>query len=225
MNLLRVLLLAMLATFPEANAYAQHLFSVGAKMGIGSTVTPINPILTVNADSYLMRTNGHLSTGAVIQYLIGNRIGMESGFQMNVYTFNLKNETGFSLKEYFCIAPRFQLLDYQIPVQVMYKIPLPRNLYKHIKLVSGTSIDWLTTQTATQLRHSFSLHNFIVSARIGKETLKHGRMEYGLEYQYSLKRFKLESVDYNQPGETLDGRLSMLCFNFYYFFLNRNIRN
>jgi hypothetical protein len=208
---------------PLPNLYAQHLISIGAKVGVGPTASPINPLLNSNGNGYDMRTNGHFTTGVTAQYLIGNRIGMESGMNLNCYTFNLKSDPHYSLTHYFGINPTIQVFDYQIPVQLMYKIELPRNLYKHIKLVGGTSIDWLTTLVNSRLGHALSLKNIMIGARLGKETLKRGRMEYAVEYQYSLRRFNLNGVNYDQLDDTLNARLSMLCVSYYYFFINRDV--
>jgi hypothetical protein len=212
-----------LLSFHPTNLYAQQQISIGAKVGVGPTASPINPLLTSKGNVYVMRTNGHFTTGVTAQYLIGNRMGMELGMNFNCYTFNIKSDPHYSLTHYFGINPAIQMFDYQIPVQLMYKIELPRNLYKHIKLVGGTSIDWLTTLVNSQLGHALSLKNIMIGARLGKETLKRGRMEYAIEYQYSLRRFDLNGIDYNQLGDTLNARLSMLCFSYYYFFINRDV--
>jgi hypothetical protein len=51
--------------------------------------------------------------------------------------------------------------------------------------------------------------------------MKGSRIEYGLEWQYSLKRFYLKGVNYNQVEERLSSRLSLLTLNLYYLFWNK----
>jgi hypothetical protein len=197
----------------------KNTFSLGGKVGIGASALPLNAELTANGVTRGVRPMTVFSTGILAQYMIGDFMGIESGTHLTHYGYFLnKNSVWQNL---FREDPIIEVFNYQIPVVLLCKIKMPSDPFTSVKLAGGTSVDWLTTDGVTKWGNVVSLNTLYGALRICREKARSRRIEYGLEFQYSFKRFFLKGVNYDQVEESLSSRLSLLNLNFYFFFWNK----
>jgi hypothetical protein len=202
---------------------AQGILSIGAKLGLGASVFPLHAMLDDNDSTWQVYSGTTLTTGILAQYLIGNRIGIESGLHLTHYSYYEKKDASIPRNRVWKSSATTEVFNFQLPVALFYKFTFPSNPFKDIKLVGGTSIDWLSSDLLLQPSRALTLKNIYTSIRIGNERVSGRRLEYGLEFQYSLDRYSLKGTTFNQPDNKLSSRLSVLTLNLYYFFYNKTI--
>jgi hypothetical protein len=203
------------------SAHAQKTFSFGSKAGLGGSAFPLNATFASNGIAEGVRPMTIFTTGAMVQYMITYHAGIESGTHITHYGY-YKNETSV-WQNLTGEDPVTQVFNYQIPVVLLYRVKMPANPFKYVMFAGGTSIDWITADALTTFGEALSLENLYCSVRMGREKVKGKRIEFGLEFQHSFRRFYLKEVNYKQIEESLSSRLSLLTLNFYYFFWNKTL--
>lgn len=222
MNLRPLLFFIFLATMNLPGA-AQGTLSIGAKFGLGASVFPLHAMLDDNDSTWNVYSGTTLTTGILAQYLIGNRIGIESGLHLTHYSYYEKNDASIPRNRLWKSSATTEVFNFQVPVVLFYKFAFPSNPFKDIKLAGGTSIDWLSSDLLLEPSHALTLKNIYASVRIGNERMSGRRLEYGLEFQYSMDRYSLKGTNFNQLDQTLSSRLCVLTLNLYYFFFSKTI--
>src|SRR5690606_33474077 len=151
-----------------------------------------------------------------------DRLGIETGAVINYQQYSRK-ELRNSFKSLLSIDSSIGIFNRQIPIQLFYKMNHPTNPYHHFKITSGISLDWLEAEFLNQKYNSMFVSSLLFGLRMGTEGKKSGRFEYGLQYQYSLGGFHEFTAEGNKTGESLSIKYSLVSFNFYYFFFNRDL--
>lgn len=207
--------------FFTINAHSQGVFHVGAKVGLGGSLFPLHSKLVNDGVSNNAYTGTVLSTGIITQYVIGRRIGFESGFHLNHNSYYYPDQKNVWRRRIWKGAAAVEMFDFQVPIVILYRFPIPSDPFRDITVSAGTSIDWLGTDFMTETSRAMWLKNIYGGVRFGKERMKGNRFEYGLEFQYSLERFDLKGKNYNQLEMEISSRLSALTINIYYFFFDK----
>lgn len=199
----------------------QGMFSTGFKIGAGGSPLPLGARLDVEGSVSRVYAGTTLATGAIVSYMIGNRIGIESGFSVIHYSY-YRSEEDFWRRRVWKGSATLELVDFQVPLSIIYRHNIPSRPYRYISFAGGTSIDWLS-DIASGPYGPLWLKNVCGAVRLGKETMKAHNVEYGLEFQYTLDRFLFQGRDYDQQRYGLDSRLALVSLNFTYFFWRKPV--
>jgi hypothetical protein len=194
---------------------SQNGFAVGFKGGSGVSVFPVHPVFTSNSIEKDVRINPQVHTGVVIQYEIAEKAGIESGCQIMYHSYSLK-DGGSYLKKNINQSNAITVTDFQIPILLTYNVHHRYNASRYLKLAAGTSLDWLSTDLFIAWQPPVSVKNLIIGIRGGK-ILEYGKIEFALEHQYSLNRYMLSGVNYDQLNDRITTRISFLNFSVMYF--------
>jgi hypothetical protein len=205
---------------------AQNSFSLGAKLGYGTSAFPMNATLFSDGLKMPARSGATLSTGAIGRYTIADKFGIESGAWFNHYSFYREGE--FHTKDlYWKTAATAELINYQMPILINYKFKSYRHPFTYWIIVAGTTIDWFSTggvSARESALHPQTLQNLVVAFRFGRERMK-TKIEAGLEFQYSSKYFEfMDPISLRFDG-AISSRINSVSFVINYFFFNKDRRN
>lgn len=202
--------------------HGQNSISLGAKGGLGTSIPTLSALKSINGITYELRGNASYSIGLLGQYILGDRLGIETGIASNYQQYSRKDLKN-SFKSLLSLDSSIGIINRQIPIQLFYKMNHPTNPYQHFKITSGISLDWLEAEYKHQKYNTMFISNFLIGLRMGTEGKRYGRVEYGLQYQYSLGGFHQFKTAGNITGESLSIKYSLISFNFYYFFFNKDL--
>lgn len=224
MNTTRIFCISVALTMYSISMHAQTNFSIGALGGLGVTPFAVNATITSQKLTQDIKPYVGLEGGVVVQYIIGNLFGVESGLLLNYYSYIPKDKP-LLYNHFKNHGTVIEITDLQLPLQLVVNKNRRFKAGKYFKLVVGTSLDWLGTYGFAPTEKIMWMKNIKAGLRIGSENIKHGRIEYGFEYEYALERFDLK-VDTNASlRPVINSRLSMLSFNLYYFFIGKTFNN
>jgi hypothetical protein len=207
---LKIALLGLCCLF-AFTCVAQSLFSFGVKNALGVSPNALHATHTLQGETITVKPALHYVKGVAMQYIIGNTFGIETGLQIVFYSYRKKGEQFFFSNDMW-------VEDIQVPLLLVLKRKHVYNASREYNFFAGTSVEWIEADGLIG-RHGW-LKNLIAGVRIGSSNTRNGRLEYGLEYQYSLSRF-LISTDYYNKGGYLESRLNLLSFNLVCYFLNK----
>lgn len=199
-----------------SSGYAQGKFVAGARFGVGGSVAPMHAHVEAKSTTYPVYAGTTLSTGLVLRYVIGDRLGFESGLLATHYSY-YREDHRFR-RRLLKGAAEMELVNFQVPLVIVHKVHLPENPSTDVTFSAGTSIDWLATDVLIRSSSPMWLKNFIGGVRVGKDKMKGGRWEYGLEYQHSFDRFSRAGSNYDDMDYIISSRLSVLSLNICYYF-------
>jgi hypothetical protein len=204
---------------------AQNSFSLGAKLGYGTSAFPMNATLFSDGKEESARSGATLSTGAIGRYTIADKFGIESGAWFNHYSFYRKSE--FQTKDlYWKAAAAAELLNYQMPILIDYKLKSFRHPFTYCIVSAGTTIDWFSTggiNARESALHPQTLKNLVAAFRLGRERMK-TKIEAGLELQYSAKYFEFSDPISLAFNGAISSRLNSVSFVINYFFFTNERR-
>jgi hypothetical protein len=209
--------------FVFIKGHTQGVFNTGAKIGLGASVFPLHSTLVNDGVSIDAYTGTILSTGIITQYVIARRIGIESGFHINHYSYYYPDQQKVWKRRIWKGAAAIEMFDFQVPINIVHRFPVPSDPFRDITVLAGTSIDWLATDFLVKASRATWLKNIHGGIRLGKERMRGNRLEYGFEFQYSIDRFDLKGKNYNQLDMAISSRLSALTINLYYFFFDKDV--
>lgn len=200
---------------------AQGAFYAGVKVGLGGSLVPFHATVNLHDTISSVYAGTTLTPGIRGNYTISKRVGIETGVGFNHYSYYKKEDSGFWTNRVWKSATDMEVIDLQVPISILYRYEIPSNPFRDITLTGGTSIDWFGYDYQTKTTPSMWFRNIYGTVRVGKERMKGkgGRLECGLEFQYSINRFSLGASKNHQ----LDSRLSLLALNFYYFFISAGV--
>lgn len=206
-------------------ALAQNSFSLGMKAGPGYMIPRVKTVLIQDGTQRTLRTFGGKSFGFLGQYIIGEKAGIETGILIQRKSFSKKNPLHHIRGVGIRWDPDVTLTAFQIPIQLLYKFDHPRNPFVHFKVTAGVSLDWLFAYTSETMSPNplFSSNNLLLGIRAGNARGKVGRIEFGIEYQYSLDKAYNFHLQQNNKLTTFKTKNQFLLFGFYYYFLNRDV--
>lgn len=201
--------------------YGQNSFNLGFKAGYGTSAFPMNASLKSNGTWVEAKSGSTLSIAIAVRYIIADRFGIESGLYANHYSFYYEDD--FKSEDAFWkTSAAMEIPNYQVPLLLNYKIKFTRQPYTYIMASAGTTIDWFFSHwlggTSSSLRPE-AFRNLAGALKVGKEKLN-GKMEIGLEAQYSLREFEFTNQNYHLQEQIIRSRLNMLSLNVAFFFLN-----
>lgn len=217
----RLLTGLLLLTGLSSSCLAQGRFSSGVRFGVGGSVIPMDALVEANGSTYPVYAGTTFSTGLLITYVIGERLGFESGLLVTHYSY-FRDHHSFG-RRLLKGAAEMELADFQVPLVLLHRLRLPKNPHTDFTFSVGTSLDWLATDLLIKPSSPAWLKNVIAGIRFGKEKMKGGRWEYGLEYQYSFDRFSRAGSNYNDMDYLISSRLSVLSVNICYYFLSAQL--
>lgn len=196
-------------------------YSIGLKGGIGGSLPDPHSSIDLNGKAYALRTHAFYTGGILAQYVLGNTIGIETGILNTYISYSRKDLSGSYLLQSLGWDANIGINSYQIPIQLMYLFRTGINPNIRIKLTGGIAMDWHTQGFLKQQENPLMVSSILLGVRIKSRSGKYGRIEYGLEYQYSLNGKYTFDVKTDQGLNTLHTKYSVLSFNLYYFFFNR----
>lgn len=210
---------------------AQNRYSLGLNWGQGFTVPSSHSNYSMGGLNRSLRANNYIETGVQGQYILGDKFGIEAALKFSYQTYLEKEGVPFSLNNYFYTDYSFQASDAHVPIQFLYKLNHPRNPFKHFTLIAGPVLHWMQVDymqfhSINQVKTEF-LTSLVGSIRMGGEPRSYGRVEYGFEYQYSLGGdYQLHISNPSESNSDLEftSKISLLSFNFYYFFINQSLK-
>lgn len=208
---LKIILLGICSLF-SFTCVAQSLFSFGVKNAFGVSPNSLHATQTLQGQATTVKPSIHFVKGLALQYVIGNTFGIETGLQIVFYRYRQKGEQ-------FFVSKAIEVEDIQVPLLLVIRKRHLYNAAREYKFFAGTSTDWIEADGLIGPYGWFK--NLIVGARMGSSNTRNGRIEYGLEYQYSLSRFSIYS-DYPKSG-IVESRLNLLSFNVVCYFLNKGL--
>ncbi|WP_028979839.1 hypothetical protein [Sporocytophaga myxococcoides] len=211
-----------LLSYLAESVYAQNSISLGPKVGLGFSIPMQAVRQSINGMSYNLRGNASYSFGFMGQYILGDRLGIETGTVISYQQYSrmdLKN----SIKSLLSIDSSIGIINYQIPIQLFYKFNHPTNPYKHFKITSGMSLDMLEAEFLYQQYNHLILSKYLIEFRMGNEGKRFGRLEYGLQYQCSIGGEHNFPRSTKNSSDALSIKYSLISFNIYYFFLNKDL--
>ena len=202
--------------------FSQNHFSIGVKGGMGLSISSAKPSFTTAGGKESIRTNAFYAGGLLGQYLLANKFGIESGILVSYQSFREKRIAS-SFRNYLGRNSFIGINDYQVPIQLVYKINHRYNPAKYFKVLAGASLDWISPEYFEKTHTIIFTSNLLGGIRVGRQLGKYGRLECGLEYQYSAwGSYKLMIQEELNSG-LLDTRCSVLSLNVYYYFLNKEL--
>lgn len=199
----------------------RNTYSIGIKGGMGVSLPDPHSSVDVNGQSHSLRTHAFYTGGILAQYVLGNTIGIETGILNTYISYSRKDLTDPSLFQSLGWDANIGVNSYQVPIQFMYLFRTGINPNVRIKLTGGIAMDWHTQGFLKQQENPLLVSSMLLGALIKSRSGKYGRMEYGIEYQYSLNGKYTFDVKTDQGVSTLHTKYSVLSFNLYYFFFNR----
>ena len=210
MKLTPIKLLSFFIFFYSSSTMAQQReFSVGVKGGLGIPICSETPTAYGQGQTYPLRAYLYVKGGMVVQYILGDVIGIETGILSTATSFYNSNSGGIDIN------------SFQIPFQLMYLIKFRTHPNMRIKMTGGIAMDWLTVTSTSKVNKFLFVPSFLVGARIKTRTGRYGHMEYGFEYQYPINgidKFELKS---DPRLSTLHAKYSIITFNLHYFFFSK----
>lgn len=209
--------LAFLHTF-SIWALAQPIFSLGSKYGAG--ISPNQPGSTYPTPTQTTFHQYNLHRGLIIQYLLTNTIGVETGMALIDYGYARKKQFPIHSRD----EPFIDVFDYHVPFLLVVQ---KRHRFKTLtsyKLVAGTSADMMASAFENHHTPALWLKNIILGIRICNEKLKHGRLEYGIEYQNSIEGFTLKTNDPTLGPVELHAKLNLVALTIHYFIITKNFK-
>jgi hypothetical protein len=201
---------------------AQGILVIGGHFGLGGSVLPLHAMLDSGGSVDKAYAGTTLMTGALINYVISERIGIESGLNVIHYSY-YHPVSNLWRRRLWKGSAAIEVVDFQIPIAILYRLQFPTNPFRDVTLVAGTSLDWLSSAFIINGANQSWLKTIHGGIRVGHERMKGRRLELGLEFQLSANRFLLEESNYNQPDQKLYSRLSLLALNFHYSFYRTSI--
>jgi hypothetical protein len=217
---LTILLVSMLC-LPVLRCHSQNTLSFGMKFGLGAQIIPAHTEFYGKNVRQSVQTNPSLTHGILSQYMIAQKVGVESGFLFTYHSYSLEGNGNY-LSNAYRKGEEISVFDYQIPILLMYNFEHRYNEMRHFKIVAGTSVDLLSPYFFYDVQFR-SLHNFIAGFRIVTDK-RTGRIEYYLEHQYSFKRFIVTDENDDLTKDHIDTRLSTLTFSVIWFFAIKELR-
>lgn len=206
------------------SAFTQNSFSMGAKIGYGTSALPMRAVLYSNGTAFPAKSGATLSTGIVGRYLISDLIGIETGAWANHYSF-YKAENFRTREVYWKTAADLEVLNYQLPILLNYKLKLPQRPFNYLMLSAGTTLDWFFPDVLSGPTSAFrprAFRNLFASIKSGREKMK-GKIELSIDLQYSVKHFNFTNRNYAPTETIVYSKLNMVSLNLAYFFLTRQI--
>ena len=193
----------------SSNSMAQQSeFSIGVKGGIGTTICSETPTAHGQGQTYPLHTDWYGKGGMVVQYILGDLIGIETGILSTATTF-------------YNSSVSIDINSYQIPFQLMYLIKFRTQPNMRIKLTGGIAMDWLQVTSTYKPNNLLFVPSFLVGARIKTRTGRFGHMEYGFEYQYPTNGIDTFELKSNASLSSLHAKYSIITFNIHYFFFSK----
>lgn len=210
-----ILFFSLLFTTPT---YSQNSFDVATCWGSGITVPSVHSYYEESGTSTPLRTSANFHLGLNSQYIIGNKFGIETGIVISVQDYVSDQSVLYA-----------RMLDAYVPIQILYRIDHPTNPFYHFTILAGPALHRINIFNQGQdfiLDESETLFTpcLNVGLRIGGEKRRGGRLEYGLDYQYSMKnKYEILIRDNITSQATLHSTTSLLSFKIVYFFLNKRL--
>ncbi|ABG57728.1 hypothetical protein CHU_0439 [Cytophaga hutchinsonii ATCC 33406] len=195
--------------------------SIGIKGSVGVSVPGPHSTLDIGAQSYALRTHASYAGGILGQYVLGGVVGIETGILNTYISYSRKDLSGSYLLQSLGWDANIGINSYLVPIQLMYVLRPGINPDLQIKLTGGIALDWLTQGFLKRQENPLFLSGILCGARIKTRAGKYGRIEYGLEYQYSLQGTYTFEIQAGKDMAVLHSRYSVLSFNLYYFFFNK----
>src|SRR5689334_9238304 len=115
--------------FMVLSGYSQSSLSIGAIGGFGFSVPSKAVSYTSNGVNSYLRGNAFYSLGVLGQYILGDRLGIETGFLNNYQQYSPMNSNSF--KSFLSIDSSLGIINHQIPIQLLFKFNHPTDPYKH----------------------------------------------------------------------------------------------
>lgn len=197
---------------------AQSNFSLGSKYGAG--ISPQQRGSTYPTATQATFQLFNLHRGVIVQYHLNNAIGIETGVVLIHY--------GYSPKKQFPTKPiddpSIDLLDFQVPFLLVLRKKHRFNVFRSYKMVAGTSVDMMASAVENNYTPALWLKNIVFGIRLCTEKLKHGRLEFGLEYQNSFGRFTLKTNDAKLGPVVLHSKLNLVALTLHYFMITKNLQ-
>jgi hypothetical protein len=210
----RILIFLAGSAFP---CVAQGILTIGGHLGTGGSVLPLHARIDSGGSVDKAYAGTTLTTGALISYMISERIGIESG--LNVIHYSYYDPTSnFWRKRVWKGSAAIEIFDLQVPILLLHRLQFASNPFRDVTLATGTSLDWLSSAFLISKVKQPWLKTIHTCIRIGHETMKGRRLEIGLEFHFSANRFLVVESNYRQPDDKLYSRLSLLAVNFHYSF-------
>lgn len=213
------------------SGYTQHSISVGSQIGFGLNIPAGDASLRTQSDAYSLRSNGLYSGGVLVQYLLGDIFGIETGILRSRQTYSKKSMVNSSIKNFLGWNYSIEIEYFQVPIQIVLKVNHPTNPSVNFKFTAGPILELyhvgfvvrnvngkVNYQSTSTSDDAFNT-NLLLGIRIGNKKGRYGRIDYGIEYKYSLEG---SSTHKDREGSNyFTARFNMLSFNLYYYFLNR----
>lgn len=210
MKLTHIKIFSFFILFYSSNTIAQQSeFSVGVKAGIGIPICSETPTAYGQGQTYPLNADVYIKGGMVLQYILGDVIGIETGILTTSTSFYNSNNGGIDIN------------SFQIPFQLMYLIKFKKHPNMRIKMTSGIAMDWLTVTSTSQVNNFLFAPSFLVGARIKTRTGRYGHMEYGFEYQYPINGIETFELKSDPMLSSLHAKYSIITFNLHYFFFSK----
>ena len=210
MKLVAIKLFSFFILFYCSSTMAQQSeFSVGVKGGLGLPICSETPTAYSQGQTYPLQAYLYVKGGMVMQYILGDVIGIETGILNTSASFY--NSPGGSIDIY----------SFQIPFQLMYLIKFRTHPNMRIKLTGGIAMDWLTAISIYRKNNFLFAPSFLVGARIKTRPGRYGHMEYGFEYQYPIHGIDTFELKSDPRLSSLHTKYSIITFNIHYFFFSK----
>ena len=184
-------------------------FSVGVKGGLGIPICSETPTAYGQGQTYPLHAYLYVKGGMVVQYILGDVIGIETGILSTTASF------------YNSPSGSIDIYSFQIPFQLMYLIKFRTHPNMRIKMTGGIAMDWLTASSGYKINKFLFAPSFLVGARIKTSTGRYGHMEYGFEYQYPIHEIDTFELKSDPTVSSLHAKYSIITFNLHYFFFSK----
>ncbi len=215
---MRFLILVVLL-FPITLVSAQNNFNVGGCYGFGLTIPSAKTRLVSTYGNLPMTGSLQQHLGAVAQYIIHDKFGIEMGI--------IPASQSHVEKVYYTFL---RTIDVYAPIKLVYRIHSNRNPFIHYNFLAGTSLHWTNTFYGTHNSGGNSEEVYVgmdpgytimvpclnAEVRIGKQLRRGGRLEYGLGYQFSAKGRYQAAIRSDNPS-TITTKINQLTATLYCF--------
>jgi len=215
---MRYLLLFLLLFLTRAT-FSQNNFNIGGCYGFGLTVPSSNTIITTSFGKLPMKGSLQQHLGAIAQYIINTKFGIEVGIIPSSQTYVEKLNDTF-----------LRNINLYTPIKLVYRIHSNRNPLIHYNFLAGASLHWTNTFYGTHNSGGNGEEVYVgmdpgytimvpcidAEVRIGKQLIRGGRLEFGLGYQISIKG-RYQAAIRSQTSSSISSTINQLTLTMYCF--------
>ncbi len=195
-------------------------FNIAALTGIGVSAFPTHSKLyTPNGEMPVYGGACYL-IGLKGEYIISNTLGFNLVYQLTEQHHELQKTITHPFSSQIVGLGNITIVSHQVPILFFYKISPISMPYKHFKISTGTTLNWMAGERLLPAEFK-SVWNVVMGLSYGIQN-KNGRiMVLEIQHILSLGKYQLQTKGVGGNAKTFESYMKILSLQFqYYLFRN-----